>query len=170
MEEVLLEAMAEIPPSAVLRLPVYPVRSGWIWSEARNAAAVYGSYCQSCPTYSLLANPRRMGVTGTCDGLLPTHSGHSLCPKADSRASRKRGAATFINRARTTRRPSANQPTHSMSASPGSQAPARTPSASRPRSCRLPPPVRSRPTCRRCPLGSPMKSARISQLPPTTDG
>lgn len=32
------------------------------------------------------------------------------------------------------------------------------------------PPVRSRPTCRRCPLGSPTKSARTSQLPPKTDG
>src|SRR5450631_1760385 len=71
MEEILLETMAEISPPAVLRLLFFSVRSSWSWSEARNAAPFTATYCQRRPTYPLLANPKRLDITGTCDGQLP---------------------------------------------------------------------------------------------------
>ena len=71
MEEILLETMAEISPSAVLRLLFFSVRSSWSWSEVRNAAPFMATYCQRRLTYPLLANPKRLDITGTCDGLLP---------------------------------------------------------------------------------------------------
>jgi hypothetical protein len=101
------------------------------------------------------------------------HIGHSLCLKADSRG-RGNGAPQHSSaEARATRIPGPNRRTNSISTSPGSQPPTRTPSALHhgPDRAGCAPPVRSRPTCRRCPLGSPTKSARISQLAqkPTVD-